>query len=116
MFLYLSDETAQPGRASYAILEPGESAAREYSLTSMCMIGHGIGAEPQANFSACYRPGKIKNTMRVTYITDWNKLTRRESNSVAIELSEPDLSMHSDFRNAPQRPSGEPAEVRPQKN
>ena len=43
MFLYVSDETAQPERASYAILEPGESAAREYSLTSMCMIGHGFG-------------------------------------------------------------------------
>jgi hypothetical protein len=94
-------ETEQPASAVIAILEPAGSTTVDYNLCNFCLIGHGIGPEPEANFCVCYGPGTLKTEFRVDIITDWGNrghLVRHLSEPLLIELSEPDLSLHSDFR------------------
>ena len=91
----------RPTKAVIAVLEPAATTAVKYHLCSFCMIGHGIGPEPQANFCTCYGAGTIKTEMVVDIITDWGNrgaIVRHLSKPVVVELSEPDDSKHSNFR------------------
>lgn len=73
-------------------LEPGEEFKRQYKLSSFCVIGHGIGPKPPANFPACYSAGEFEHPMQALIITDWNKLTRIASKDVTFKASEIDLA------------------------
>lgn len=73
-------------------LEPGEEVKRQYKLSSFCVIGHGIGPKPPANFPACYSAGKIEHSMQALIITDWNQFTRIASKDVTFNASEIDLT------------------------
>lgn len=73
-------------------LEPGEEFKRQYKLSSFCVIGHGIGPKPPANFPACYSAGEFEHRMQALIITDWNEFTRIASKDVTFKASEIDLT------------------------
>ena len=92
-YLYTLPRGRSAGELMGVDLEPGAKFARRYELSSFCAIGHGIAAKAAANFSTMYRAGDEANELRVYVITDWNKLTRIESNPAAARLSEADFSV-----------------------
>jgi hypothetical protein len=75
------------------------SFEQKYDLSQFCLIGHGIGPKPGANFSTCHQPGSERRELRAYLVTDWNELTRIESNPVPIRSSEVDSSMIEKLRN-----------------
>ncbi len=102
-FLYTKERTPPVDPLQAVILRPGEHVSRHYDLSSFCMIGHGIGTDKEANFSACFGPGKITYQMRAVLVSSWsgNELKMVESNSIRVQLSEPDISKHRDFKTSP---------------
>jgi hypothetical protein len=84
-------QSAGPREGVY--LDPGAQMVRRYDLASFCMIGHGIGPKPAANFSTCHQPGNERRELRAYLVADWNGLTRIESNPVEVRMSEVDSSV-----------------------
>jgi len=92
-FLYVIPRREFAGPLEGVYLDPDEKVLRQYNLTSFCVIGHGIGPKPNANFSTCYHAGTNESELRAYVITDWNKFSRVESNPVVVQSSEADFSV-----------------------
>ncbi len=92
-FLYTIPRREFVGPLEGVNLDPGAHFARQYALTSFCMIGHGIGPKPNANFFTCYRKGDEESELRAYLITNWNNFNRIESNPLVVRSSELDFSV-----------------------
>lgn len=93
IFLYTRPrgQSAEPREVAY--LDAGAKIARAYDLSSFCLIGHGIGPDPNANFSTCYQTGDQESELLACLITEWSNLTRINSNPIVVRTSELDFSV-----------------------
>jgi hypothetical protein len=93
VFLYTIPRREFAGPLEGVYLDPGASFARQYALTSFCLIGHGIAPNPNANFFTCYRAGNEASELRAYLITNWSDLPKIASNPVKVRSSELDFSV-----------------------
>jgi hypothetical protein len=93
IFLYTKPRGQSAGPKEGVYLDAGARIARQYELSSFCVIGHGIGPKPSANFSTCYQTGDQESELRACLITEWNNLTLIDSNPILIRSSELDFSV-----------------------
>jgi len=105
IFLYVQNSQPSAERLLRVDLVPGQTVYREYDCRSFCLIGHGVGPDPAANFSTCYRPGKARVELRAYLFLDLSRdFTRLESNPIVLHTSRPDLSIHPELKSTSPTP------------
>jgi hypothetical protein len=93
IFLYVKPRGQPTGPKGGVYLDAGAKIARRYELSSFCLIGHGIGPNPNANFSTCYKTGDQESELRAYVITKWTNLTRINSKPILVRTSAVDFSV-----------------------
>jgi len=97
IFLYAIPHTDSAGLLEGIYLEQGATLTRQYKLASFCLIGHGIGPKPEANFLTCYEGGNLEYELRAYVITDWKTFQRHDSNPLAVRASEFDFQVRGNL-------------------
>lgn len=92
-FMYAQPRGEPAGPLEGVYLDAGASFARQYDLSSFCLIGHGIGPKAAANFLTCYQAGDLESELRALLMTEGAKVTEVRSNPVLVRTSEVDFSI-----------------------